>query len=258
MKRIAPLMFAAVFVLACTDDQPPTTAPFATAPQAEIVDGAHGGNPHFYWLPELVESPSYTGTFNPDLPATIKICRLGGAEPNEPADPVCAGPNQELFGAAEVSVDFVNEQYAAVWKTDGVLPDNSYIDSNYFYRLSVWVGDFELGQRDLDPEDSPPSGSGGKVAPYYPFKLGNSINIKFRIEAGAFCLSGDPANCGECLYTATGANDGNNDQVGRACNATGQHGVYIPAGNQAINNVLVVPERIVGTVTLDDGRTLNC
>jgi hypothetical protein len=262
MKRIAPLMFAALVVLSCTDDQPPATAPFSNAPQAAIVDGANGGNPHFYWLPELVESPTYTGTFNPDIPAVVKICKLVPgvltSEAPEPTEPECVvGDIQTLFAAADVSVDAVNEQYSAVWKTDVALPDGSFIDSNNYYRLSVWVGQFELGYRDLDPEDSPPSGSGGKLLPYYPFKLGNTINLKFRIEAGAFCLSGDPENCGECFYTETGADDGNNEVVGRACNADDQHGVYIPE-TLAIDGVLVIPERIVGKVTLSDGRTLNC
>ncbi|MGD8868576.1 MAG: hypothetical protein PVI01_13140, partial [Gemmatimonadales bacterium] len=260
MKRIASL-FAVVLVLSCSDDQPPTTSPFASTPQTAIEDGAHGGNSHFYWLPELVESPIYTGTFNPDLPATIKICELTGAEPTEPTDPVCVvGTEQVLFGAPDVSVDPVNEQYSAVWKTDDALPGDGYIDSDNFYRLSVWVGEFELGQRDLDPEDSPPSGSGGKLLPFYPFKLGNTINIKFRIELGAFCLTGDPENCGECFYSASGTNDGNNDQVGRACNAGGQYGVYIPPGNDAIDDVLVIPERILPgePVTLLDGTVLSC
>jgi len=263
MKRIAPLLLAAVVVVSCTDDQPLTTAPFSNGPQAEIVDGVagRGGYPGFYWLPELVESPTLSGDFpfDPDVPARIEICELEDTdgyftEAEPPTDPFCpVGNSHVLFAAAEVNVDAVNEQYSAVWKTDGT----SYaLDSDKFYRLSVWVDGTQLGWRDLDPEDSPPSGSGGKLEPYYPFKLGNTINIKFRIDK--LCLGGF-GTCGACLYTTNGSEDGNNEQVGRACNTPdGQHGVYIPTGNTAINDVLVLPERIVGTVTLEDGRTLNC
>jgi hypothetical protein len=275
MKRLTLPLLAAVVVLSCTDDQPPTTSPLAITPQPFISDGAHGGNPHFYWLPELVESPVYTGIFNPFIPARVRICVLADAsaptvlseEPTPPSDPVCVGNDIELFGPMEFTADPVTEQYSANWKTDDplpaeLLPGESFLNPDNYYRLSVWVGvgpsAIELGYRDLDPEASPPAGSTPKLEEFFPFKIGNAINIKARIEEGALCIGGDPENCGECLYSTSGGDDGNNNDVGRACNAGPFAGVFIPAGNPDIDNVLVIPEFIQGEVTLADGRTLNC
>jgi hypothetical protein len=283
MKRVTPLLLAAVVVMACTDDQPPATAPLISSPlltEAEgISDGGHGGNQFFYWLPELVESPVITETFNPEVPASIRICELGDetgtlyTEQSPPgASPAfcVAGTDVELFGTAGITVTDteLSQQYSAVWKTDDpIAAPLSQLDPDKFYRLSVWVGEGEYGQelgfRYLDPEASPPAGSGAKLERLYPFKLGNTINIKFWIGAGAFCLSGDPNNCGECFYTESGADDGNSDVVGRACTVPDETaGVFVNSGIPEIDGVLLVVEYIptddMDGVTVGDGRTLNC
>jgi len=260
MRRSIPLLAAMVVVMSCTNEQSQPTSPVTGAPNADISDGAHAGNQYFFWLPELVESPSLTGTFNAELRATVKICALTTGSDGEqapPTDPECVGANQDLF--TDVTGDAIAEHYSAVWKTDEALPDGSYLNTDEYYRLSAWVGPIELGYRDLDPEDSPPQGSGAKLNDFYPFNYGNTINIKFWIGEGALCL-GDPENCGECYYTTSGTDDGNNDFVGRACNATPFAGVYIPPATPEVDDVLVIPEYIPvgGSVTLEDGTVLTC
>ncbi len=246
MKRALPLLLVAAFVLSCQDEQPSPTAPTLGMPQADISDGANGGNPHFYWLPELVESPSYTGIFNPDLPATINLCELVSS-----TDLSCVpGTERVLFGPADVNVSLENEHYSGVWKTG-----DSNLTSGAYYRLSVSIGARELGYRDLNPLENPPSPI-DKGAPFYAFNNGNTINIKFRIEDGVLCEGDGP--CGECYLQPDGTG-GNNpeffpaDGDASACNADPGLGVRIPAGVLPEPVVVIVERADCGSVQ-PDGR----
>jgi hypothetical protein len=247
MKRVLPLLLVAAFVLSCQDNQPAPTSPTLGAPQTAISDGANGGNQHFYWLPELVESPTYTGTFNPDLPATINLCELDVVSG---PDPFCMETPTVLFGPADVTVSIENEQYSAVWHTG-----DDTLTSGDFYRLSVSIGARELGYRDLNPLANPPSPI-DKAAPFYAFKNENTINIKFRIEDGVLCEGDGP--CGECFLETTGGG-GNNpdffptDPDVRACNADPGLGVQIPDGVLP-EPVVVIVERVACGTTESDGR----
>src|SRR5215210_8375392 len=71
----------AMAFLACQEDAESPTAPDTrsvpgTVPAFAISDGAHGGNPHFFFLPPLVAAPVTSGSFDPTLSPTIKICTL--------------------------------------------------------------------------------------------------------------------------------------------------------------------------------------
>ncbi len=270
MKRFFPVLAAAILVMSCGDEQPAPTFPLSGTPQVSILDGAHPPAegepwvPEFYWFPEIVESPTIVGTFNPDVPARVRICELDGLEPSLPTTEECQGADATLFGPDDITVSMTPPgQYQVGWKTDAPTPIGL-LDPDKYYRLSVWVGTGEnavkLGHRDFDPEPSPPAGSNPKVEPYYPFKLGNTIAIKFWIGEGAFCESADPSLCGECFYTENGAQDGNSDTVGRACTAGDRAGVYIPP-TPDIDGYLIVVERIPNDpdgYTVADGRTLTC
>jgi hypothetical protein len=152
-----------------------------------------------------------------------------------------------------------------VWKTDDPIPAPiELLDTDKFYQLAAVVGAgasaIKLGHRWLDPEESPPAGSDPKIEPRFPFKYGNTINIKFWIGVGAFCTAENPENCGECFYTEDGADDGNSETVGRACTAGDKAGVYIPE-TPTIDGYLIVIERIPNDpdgYTVGDGRTLTC
>jgi len=273
MRRLLPLLLAVVFAVSCAEDQSSPTSPLSSGPEASILDGAHPPAegepwvPEFYWLPELVESPTIVGTFNPEVPARVKLCELPGTEASPPVGSVecVSGTEVTLFGPDAITASLDPAQYQVGWKTDDPIASPiEFLDPDKFYRMSVWVGTgenaFKLGHRDLDPEPSPPAGSNPKIELYYPFKLGNNISVKFWIGDGAFCEGSDPAFCGECFYTESGAQDGNSDTVGRACTAGERAGVYIPA-NPAIDGYLIVVERIPNDAngyTVADGRTLRC
>ena len=72
---------------ACGDQDPTGTemtnpadeAPRIGGPALAISDGAHGGNPHFFFLPPLVPNPNPTGTFDPAVTPTVVICALSGS-----------------------------------------------------------------------------------------------------------------------------------------------------------------------------------
>lgn len=257
MQRLFTLLLVAVVVVSCEYERQQPTAPATGSPKAFISDGsdpASGGNPHFYWLPELVNAPSPTGVFNGDLPAEIRLCDLEDrGSDNTGRDAVCApGSERVLFGPSQVSVDPVAEHYSAVWKTS-----DSNLSNAVDYRLSVFVGATELGFRDLDPEENPPSPI-DKAAPFYAFKNGNTINIKFRIEEGALC-DPDSESCGECLLRLDGTG-GNNPEFfpngdESACNADEGVGVLIPEA-ALTQPTLVIVERVECPVEdgVSDGR----
>src|SRR5207253_3177975 len=44
---------------------------------ALISDGAHGsGNAHFFFLPPLVSSPTFSGAFDPTISPVVTVCQL--------------------------------------------------------------------------------------------------------------------------------------------------------------------------------------
>src|SRR5688572_16059231 len=79
-RRVLPyLTIAAVF--ACTADnptQPPPALPSSGSPV--ILDGAHGGNPDFFFLnptvPNPKNDPDYGDPFNGNLLPEVTICEL--------------------------------------------------------------------------------------------------------------------------------------------------------------------------------------
>src|SRR5437879_11804707 len=75
--RIAA-MSALVVGLSCRDRAPSITSPRSSTggPTFEFVDGAHGGNAHFYFLPPLVSTPAVTGTFDPNQAPVVEVCQL--------------------------------------------------------------------------------------------------------------------------------------------------------------------------------------
>ncbi len=83
---------------------------------AEISDGAHGGNEHFFFLPPLVSEPSPTGTFAGSLAPVVQICEWTGT--NCVLPPIAEFTTTTGPGSERVSVVTEDEHYIVCWNTN--------------------------------------------------------------------------------------------------------------------------------------------
>jgi len=196
------LTVVALAVTACQDVQQPTA-------NFQVSDGsAFGGraNPHFYFLPPLVPSPDFDGTFDPNLLPYLSVQVSGPFDDDGVA--VCSSSPAFTFGAADgLEVDAVNQRYSFSWNTPKSLRRDK------VYRLCVVldvpgaVAD-TLGFRDVSPTQG-----GGSVAedPVYLFNLGSNLAVKFRVELGvltpALCTGGTPGQDYDCTAQFLGSNE---------------------------------------------------
>jgi hypothetical protein len=181
-------LFAAVLI-SCQDvPQSPGRRPLFTGPNAAISDGA----PFFYFRSPLVEEPSFSGTFNAGLPVRAEVCQLVSD-----TDLQCVGDPVRVFDTALFAIDETNQLFHYSWNTDEMEAGEDEIDPTEYYRLSVWVQDVELGYRDLDPAFPEENPTGQKTDPFYAFRLGSNIPIKFTVLEGALC-SINALFCDEC------------------------------------------------------------
>jgi hypothetical protein len=230
MRRTALLaVLPVLFLLAGCQDALPPDGDVAL----RVSDGAHtdptmGGdpnaNPYFYFLPPLVESPTYDGIFNPYLKPVVKIVELGtwlrDANGNKVPqyDPFVLRCDEGSFSETPVpvTVDAVNQRYSVGWDTDMT-------EVGKDYRICVEAEGVILGYRDVRPD-----ASGADVPrntaqlPVYEYNQGSNIPIKFRIEAGATCVI-DGVQVEDCTQVWLGPAGG----TGVCANAT--CGLLVPA-----------------------------
>lgn len=227
MKRA--LSVAVAFALVgCSDADMPTPPVAAPSVSFAVSDGAHGGNEWFYFLPPLVDNPSYTGEFNPNVLPSVDVCELGGGP-----DPECVA-TVRTFGYQEIDVELEGEHYHVGWNT--ALDD---LDASKVYRITVRIGGTVLGFRDVDPVDSSDETPNDPLDDVYSFNNGSNIPIKFRIEAGALC-DPDALECAEAaVFDGTG---------GTVAATSG--GVFIDAfslpGNDAVTVIVERIENLLG------------
>jgi alpha-tubulin suppressor-like RCC1 family protein len=162
-------------VLTCQN----VSAPFAPTDSAlpvahEIEDGASGGaNPHFFFLPPVQPNPGFTGTFDPALSPTVRICALEGS--------TCSSDDISAFNMSStppVTLDTAGENYQVNWQTKGLD-----LSPNVNYRIRVFVGDVLLGFADVDVVAS--NRERGHVPPgFVALVKDKPLQIRFRIETG--------------------------------------------------------------------------
>jgi len=230
MKRIALLPLACVLFVACHDQRSPTGV---RPPSAQLVDGAHSGNQHFFFLPPLVKQPTFSGVFNPALKPIVVICELlvGPPPANTPVG-CSSAPPTVVLGPAEA--DLAGQQYKVNWNTG-----QPAIDPNKFYRIQVFGGagqDTPLGFADVDPVNNGNQLKNVNTGEYIGLVDGRTLPIKFRIERGAFgtnCAS----DCAEASVPGTG---------GVVVTNTGFAGASFPSGwlPAPFTNVVVTIERV--------------
>jgi len=84
-------------------------------PMYAVSDGAHDGNPDFFFLTPLFKNPSNDpnfepGAFNAQLRPAVEICQLGPLQPDNSRSCV-DGPLVKRFAGSEVSINAPDQQY---------------------------------------------------------------------------------------------------------------------------------------------------
>jgi hypothetical protein len=247
MKRVQLALFLAAALTAGCRDQGMLQPPATGAPLALIRDGAHEGNPFFFFLPPLVPNATsffHSGKFNARLAPVVEVCELTG-------DPRTLSPVAEctatiVFGPARMTLDGSSEQYQLNWDTKA-----SQLSAIKFYRIIVRgaARGQPLGFVDVDPVDQGMKNvrTGDVVA----FQDGRTLPIKVRIEDGAFGSTNSNDHVEQVVPSriATGTLD--------VTTNTGFAGARFPDDwlPNGIDQVVVIIERL--QVNNDDDRT-NC
>lgn len=158
--------------------------PQAQGLNATIFDGAHSGNPDFFFLPPLVGNPNShpffdEGTFDPALSPRVEICFIENnkCSANQPVGfPLISGSSIEFDN---VRISEGDELYITNWHVD------KSGSATGTYRIFVVVDDVLLGFTDillLSTRQEAKNLDSGET-----FVLaGGALPIKFRIERSAF------------------------------------------------------------------------
>ena len=189
---------ACLLVFGCQSD---SVSPPQDGPMYAVSDGAHNGNPDFFFLPPLFKNPNGDPNYepagsNPNLKPAVEICELG--PPAADLSRQCiAGPPLKRFNPSAIT--YSDEQYQVNWRTD-----ETPLNVAKFYRINVLVGTALLGFADVDPVSSGKDLKNVQTNEYIPLLDGRTLPIKFRIENGALCaVDGTP--CGsETIHLASG------------------------------------------------------
>ena len=182
---------AAILLCACQADT--LNQPTGQNITASFSDGAHGGNPDFFFLPPLFQNPVNNPNFEPNafnanVRPTVEICELTipPAPPATTRDCVAGAPIK-VFSASDVTLDALGQQYQVNWDTQSpalVLTKD--------YRIRVLLGTHELGFADVDPVLTGSALKNVNTGEVIGLVDGRTLPIKFRIERGAAC---DGQNC---------------------------------------------------------------
>ena len=194
MHRLMPTVVTTVASLALVSCAERANAPTALrppgVPRFEIRDGAHNsGNPHFYFLPPIVASPSAAGTFDASQAPSVTVCQLTSSD----CAPVVAQFSMTTgTGSTVVRVDATNQLYIVNWQTDQCTTGPCTLPSGNVYRIRVLVAGTELGHADVEVVPSQQEAKNVNTGEFFPLVDGRTLPVKFRIEQGR-CSSRDRA-----------------------------------------------------------------
>jgi hypothetical protein len=185
MRAVCRSVAALVLLLAlgsCSDI--PTESPSPARPSFAIADGAHGGNPHVFFLPPLLDDPSsqFSAPFDGSLDVKIVICIW------RPTDKVC-GPALVAFdqttnaGSEMVRVPEGEEYYQVNWQPDAVLDQNP-LGTGEAYRIQVLVGNRVAAFADLQVVGTARELKSVSTGEFIPLLGARTLPIKVRIEEG--------------------------------------------------------------------------
>jgi hypothetical protein len=242
--------------LACQDQSPPTGPKTPGGPAGLISDGAHGGNPDFFFLPPMVPNPvndpNYeAGKFNGSLASrlAVEICLLDKSPLDTQGNPAaCVGPLVKKFGAGEVQLqDGTDGHYQVLWKTR-----ESNLDLTSYYRIQVLIEGSEavFGLADVDPMENKSQLKNARTGEVIALIDDSTLPIKFRIEnGGGPTLCGGATLCGSGTITNTTPNG--EPQFVRVPASDGSFvaGVLIPSGFLPLDGPQTVVLTIAGVNT---------
>lgn len=238
LKR-AVAVAAVLAVAACSADSKSPLAP--DVPRPTISDAAHAGAvPGFYFLPPMVQQPSYSGTFDAALQPRVEICELSGS--------VC-GATIAVFtfgtGSSSVRVDVSGQHYIVNWKTS-----DYNLDVNKNYRISVYQGAFRLGFADVDVVGTAKDLKNVNTNQYIALLDDRTLPIKFRIETGI------PAQV-VVTPVSDSVNVGETKQFTASCTDLHGNAVSCPTTTWSSSNPAVATVDATGLATGVDAGTVT-
>ena len=181
------------------ENDPLTEEPPPSDPQGDLSDGSPGAsadNPHFFFLPPIMASPTYSGVAEEGLDPVVSVCPLGAWAEEEEACPTGSVLASFFKGALEEEdrlTEYPGLGYGVVWDTR-LHP----AEPGTVYRVSVSVVGQLVGYVDVLAFQGDASCEEGQLTrpecltrPYNPiegyaaFYHRGSLEIAFRIEEGA-------------------------------------------------------------------------
>jgi plastocyanin len=163
-----------VFLNACMVEEENDTKTFSKKLAQNIYDGSHGGTEGFYFLPSMVKSPSYSGSFDAALSPIVEIC-----ETEDCFNLLASYSMTEGVGSEIVRVDNENEHYIVNWHTQ-----NTNTPAGGIYHLRIRVNDVILGYARVAITTNGSLArefiNNGQIALVY----NQTLPVKFRIETG--------------------------------------------------------------------------
>jgi surface protein len=139
-----------------------------------ISDGVHGGTEGFYFLPPMVKSPDYSGTFDAELSPVVEICETAACNTIHASFSMTEGTGSELVRLVEE-----DEHYIVNWHTG-----ETGATAGQTYRLRVVVSRVVLGHADVamvsTGREAVEVRSDGSIA----LVANQTLPVKFRIETG--------------------------------------------------------------------------
>ena len=230
---------AIALALGCEGHQAPTAPRVSRDPSNVVSDGAHGGNPDFFFLPPMVgnpvSDPNYeAGKGNSSLAPSlvVEICTLQSAPVDAQGQPVVtdcvAGPPVKRFAAGSVQqLGGADGFYQVLWKTK-----DSNLDVSKYYRIKILVdgSSVPFGIADIDPMSDMRELRNARTGEVIPLLDDSTLPIKFRIEKG-----GGPTLCGDSpICTSTTVTNDNPTGDVQVVQAQGNNGpiagVVLPDG----------------------------
>ena len=153
---------------------------------AEVSDGAHGGNEHFFFLPPLVPEPSPTGSFSASASPVVEICEYTGTGCVLP--PIAEFTTTTGYNPERVRVVTEDERYIVNLNTRrfGLDPMKTYRIRVLFRTQEGVPIEKELGHADVKVVTKKKKLRDVNTAEVIPLRQGRTLPIKFRIEEGFF------------------------------------------------------------------------